>query len=128
MSTLRSINVNEHSVLQIDQIVQAISDCTRLLAFAVQAKTESVGEITAAVLRSILADHRRGQPAATPASGVRFYGYRDHSLPRNFSARMLRLKFLKRNRFREIGVWRRFSKPATPRRVTRFAQRYVFER
>jgi aspartate carbamoyltransferase catalytic subunit len=37
MSALRSINVNEHSVLRIDQIVQAKSDCTRLLAFAVQA-------------------------------------------------------------------------------------------
>jgi hypothetical protein len=35
MSALRSNNVNEHSVLQIDQIVQAISDCTRLLTFAV---------------------------------------------------------------------------------------------
>ena len=78
MSALRSINVNAHNVLRIDQIVQAISDCTRLLAFAVQAETESVGEITAHRRRLAIhtgaslttATRRRVQSVASGSTGI----------------------------------------------------------
>src|SRR5262249_9225418 len=48
----RCLNIDDHSILNVNQIVEAVAELTRLLAFAAQAAAGSDGEIPFGALRS----------------------------------------------------------------------------